>query len=281
MAQIGELKVYTATGVQSLPIFELADFGANVYKVFKVYTPSGVGAIPLIDPGAGTADRPWFKVYSDVSGGLVLEGHSSASLAPAYTLITDFSSFSTANYDVNYSGALYSTSTAQTSISPQSLTMSSGTAATLLSTTGNSATIKADEGDVISLDVYFNSLPGSGTFNQCILYFGCDSQSNTLRLQVDPKNNTCVLAKASGGAPSTIDSSTFSSTPSGWWEVKIDWKDSTTDIICDVIDKGTGLSILTSQPTGTDGGSHSAKTGIGFYAKSNTGLFFNTYRRVT
>ena len=246
MAQIGELKVYTATGVQSLPIFELADFGANVYKVFKVYTPSGVGAIPLIDPGAGTADRPWFKVYSDVSGGLVLEGHSSASLAPAYTLITDFSSFSTANYDVNYS-----------------------------------ATIKADEGDVISLDVYFNSLPGSGTFNQCILYFGCDSQSNTLRLQVDPKNNTCVLAKASGGAPSTIDSSTFSSAPSGWWEVKIDWKDSTTDIICDVIDKGTGLSILTSQPTGTDGGSHSAKTGIGFYAKSNTGLFFNTYRRVT
>jgi len=281
MAQIGTVKVYTATGMQELPVFELGDSGADIYEVLKVRVDGNVGFIPMANPAGGTPDRPFIKCYSDVGGGTTLEGHSAASFAPAYTLITDFSSFSTANYDVNYSGALYSTSTAQTSISPQSLTMSSGTAATLLSTTGNSATIKADEGDVISLDVYFNSLPGSGTFNQCILYFGCDSQSNTLRLQVDPKNNTCVLAKASGGAPSTIDSSTFSSTPSGWWEVKIDWKDSTTDIICDVIDKGTGLSILTSQPTGTDGGSHSAKTGIGFYAKSNTGLFFNTYRRVT
>jgi len=279
MAQIGDIKVYTATGVQSLPIFELADFGADVYKVFKVYTPSGVGAVPLLDPSAGTADRPWFKVYSDVGGGKVLEGHSAAALAPTFTTITDFSSFSVLNYDVNYSGANYSVSTGQTSISPQSLYMASGTASTLLSTTGNSATIMADEGDIISMDVYFNT-PTSGSYSQCILYFACDAQNICLRFQVDPRNNSCVLGKQSGGGVTTLGSTTFTSTPAGWWEVKIDWKDSTTDIICDVIDKSTGLSILTAPPTGTDGGSHSAKTGVGFYAKANGGLYFNTYRRV-
>jgi len=279
MAQIGTVKVYTATGTQEMPVFALGDSGADIYEILKVRVDGATGFIPMANPSGGTPDRPFLKVYSDVSGGTVLEGHSAAAFAPTFTTITDYSAFSVLNYDINYSGANYSVSTGQTSISPQSLYMASGTASTLLSTTGNSATIMADEGDIISMDVYFNT-PTSGSYSQCILYWACDAQNICLRLQVDPRNNSVVLGKQSGGGTTNLDTTTFTSTPTGWWEVKIDWKDSTTDIICDVIDKSTGLSILTSPPTGTDGGSHSAKTGIGFYAKANNGLYFNTYRRV-
>jgi hypothetical protein len=209
MAQIGEIEVYTATGVQTLPIFELADFGADVYKVFKVYTPSGVGAIPLIDPGAGTADRPWFKVYSDVSGGLVLEGHSAASLAPvcpSYTDIDNFSSspgnFTGSNFDNLYGSPSSNFSQVASPVPTcgdqnQSLQHASTTASTAFS---NATYWTAGPGNNIELFAQFTGT--SASFNIVIIYFGATAFGATYRAMFDWGNSMCYLQN--GGSTSLI-----------------------------------------------------------------------------
>ena len=285
MAQIGDIKVYTATGVQSLPVFELADFGADVYSVFKVYTPSGIGAVPLLDPSAGTADRPWFKVYSDVGGGTVLQGHSTAALAPTYTVIEDFSALSTANYQLNYSGGLYTTVASPVTLSPNSSKHETTTASTLISTNGSS-TLPAYPavGDTIKLDIYMSST--GATYQQIILYFGCGAANNqTYRLQLDYKGNSALYAVATGGSPSTLDSTTFSSRPTATWlELSIDWKDTSgTTTTIDCIDKTTGLSILSGGALSSTNSAQDGNNGIGFYCKSASGspIYLNTLRYTT
>tara|TARA_R110002110_G_scaffold99524_1_gene254412 strand:+ start:18783 stop:19637 length:855 start_codon:yes stop_codon:yes gene_type:complete len=284
MVQIGTVKVYTATGMQELPVFELGDSGADIYEILKVRVDGNVGFIPMANPAGGTPDRPFLKVYSDVGGGTVLEGHSAAAFAPTFTTIEDFSALNTANYQLNYSGGLYTTVASPVSISPNSAKHESTTAGTLISTNG-STTLPAYPavGDTIKLDIYMSST--GATYQQIILYFGTGAANNqTYRMQLDYKGNSALYAVATGGSPSTLDSTTFSSRPVGTWlELSIDWKDtvgSTTTIDC--IDKSTGLSILTA-PLSSTNSAQDGNNGIGFYCKSasSSPIYLNTLRFTT
>ena len=286
MVQIGELKVNTATGVQTLPIFELADFGADVYSVFKVYTPSGVGAIPLIDPGAGTADRPWFKVRSDVGGGLVLEGHSVASLAPvcpSYTAISTFAGspadFIGANFD-NLYGSPASNFVQVASPVPscgesgQSLKHAVTTASTCFS---NASYWTAAPGNTIEL---FAQFTGTGTnYNIIIVYFGATSFSNTYRAMFDWGNNTVNLQK--GG--STLTSTSFSSRPTGQFcNLVVDYRNTDAGTITiDCLDDVEGASILSGGALSTTNTDYTGSR-LGMYVKSNASepIYVNAFRTV-
>jgi len=285
MAQIGEVKVYTATGVQSLPIFELADFGADVYKVFKVYTPSGVGAIPLIDPGAGTADRPWFKVYSDVSGGLVLEGHSAASLAPvcpSYTDIDNFSSspgnFTGSNFDNLYGSPSSNFSQVASPVPTcgdqnQSLQHASTTASTAFS---NATYWTAGPGNNIELFAHFTGT--SASFNIVIIYFGATAFGATYRAMFDWGNSMCYLQN--GG--STLTSAAITSRPTGQFcNLVVDYRNSDAALIqMDLLDDVNGTSLIGGPLTSTNT-SHTGSQ-IGMYVKSSAGdpIIVNALRTV-
>jgi len=284
MAQIGELKVNTATGVQTLPIFELADFGADVYKVFKVYTPSGVGAIPLIDPGAGTADRPWFKVYSDVSGGLVLEGHSAASLAPvcpSYTPISTFSGspgdFTSGNFDNRYGSPQSNFVSVATPVpvcgeSGQSLRHQSSTASTVFS---NATYWTAAPGNNIELFAQFTGT--SSTFNIVIIYFGATAFGSTYRAMFDWGNSMCYLQN--GG--STLQSAAITSRPTGQFcNLVVDYRNSSSDLKMDLLDDVNGTSLIGGPLV--DGNTSHTGSQIGMYVKSSASdpIYVNALRMV-
>ena len=285
MAQIGDIKVYTATGVQSLPVFELADFGADVYSVFKVYTPSGVGAIPLVDPGAGTPDRPWFKVYSDVSGGLVLEGNSAASLAPVCPPYTDIDNFSTSpgnfvggNFD-NLYGSPSSNFTQVASPVPtcgdpnQSLRHQTTTASTAFS---NASYWTAAPGNNIELFAQFTGT--SASFNIVIIYFGATAFGSTYRAMFDWGNSVCNLQ--SGG--STLVSAAITSRPTGQFcNLVVDYRNSdAAEISMDLLDDVTGTSLIGGAISSTNT-SHTGSQ-IGMYVKSNGSdpIYVNALRTV-
>ena len=285
MAQIGEIEVYTATGVQTLPIFELADFGADVYSVFKVYTPSGVGAIPLIDPGAGTADRPWFKVYSDVSGGLVLEGHSAASLAPvcpSYTLIDGFASspgnFIAANFDNLYGSPTTNFTQVASPVptcgeSGQSLEHATTTASTCFS---NASYWTAGPGSTIELFAQFSGT--TSTYNIVLIYFGATSIGNTYRAFIDWGNSIVKLQK--GG--SDLVTAAITSRPTGQFcNIVIDYRDSSaSDMTVDLLDDVNGTSLIGGAITSND----TTHTGdrVGLYVKSSAAdpIYVNALRTV-
>ena len=284
MAQIGEIEVYTATGVQTLPIFELADFGADVYKVFKVYTPSGVGAIPLIDPGAGTADRPWFKVYSDVSGGLVLEGHSAASLAPvcpSYTAISTFAGspgdFTSGNFDNRYGSPQSNFVQVATPVptcgeSGQSLRHQSSTASTVFS---NATYWTAAPGNNIELFAQFTGT--SATFNIVIIYFGATAFGSTYRAMFDWGNSMCYLQN--GG--STLQSAAITSRPTGQFcNLVVDYRNSSSDLKMDLLDDVNGTSLIGGPLV--DGNTSHTGSQIGMYVKSSASdpIYINALRTV-
>ena len=284
MAQIGELKVNTATGVQALPIFDLADFGADVYKVFKVYTPSGVGAIPLIDPGAGTADRPWFKVYSDVSGGLVLEGHSSASLAPvcpSYTAISTFAGspgdFTSGNFDNRYGSPQTNFAQVATPVptcgeSGQSLRHQSSTASTVFS---NATYWTAAPGNNIELFAQFTGT--SATFNIVIIYFGATAFGSTYRAMFDWGNSMCYLQN--GG--STLQSAAITSRPTGQFcNLVVDYRNSSSDLKMDLLDDVNGSSLIGGPLV--DGNTSHTGSQVGMYVKSSASdpIYVNALRTV-
>ena len=207
-----------------------------------------------------------------------------SALAPPYTVIEDFSALNTANYQLNYSGGLYTTVASPVSISPNSARHESTTAGTLISTNG-STTLPAYPavGDTIKLDIYMSST--GATYQQIILYFGTGAANNqTYRMQLDYKNNVALYAVATGGSPSTLDSTTFSSRPlSTWLELSVDWKDTSgTTTTIDCIDKSTGLSILTA-PLSSTNSAQDGNNGIGFYCKSASGspIYLNTLRFTT
>ena len=275
MAQIGEVKVYTATGVQTLPIFELADFGADVYKVFKVYTPSGVGAIPLVDPAAGTPDRPWFKVYSDVSGGKVLQGHSAASLGPSYTVIEDFSSaLWLNNYSLQYSTGGLSRVTSPVSISPDSIYSNTSTTATPYSFIGDGLPQYPAVGDTIECDFQFQTA-GSGYF---LIYFGAKGPGGQENYGAFYRNDMDHLsfrvdARGSGGSLTTISSTTsITRYINEWLTLKVEWTAGTKTI--SVIRKSDGSTVGTTSGSNT---TFDSEVGIGLGCKGPD-LYLNTVR---
>jgi len=285
MVQIGELKVNTATGVQTLPIFELADFGADVYSVFKVYTPSGVGAIPLIDPGAGTADRPWFKVRSDVGGGLVLEGHSVASLAPvcpSYTDIDNFSSspgnFIAGNFDNLYGSPSANFTQVATPVpscgdSNQSLRHDIATASTAFS---NATYWTAAAGNNIELFAQFTGT--SNLYNIVIIYFGATSFSNTYRAMFDWGNSLVRLQK--GG--SDLITAAITSRPTGQFcNLVVDYrKTDAGTITIDLLDDVEGASLISGGISSTNTDYTGSR--VGMYVKSRSGdpIYVNALRTV-
>ena len=275
MAQIGEIEVYTATGVQTLPIFELADFVADVYSVFKVYTPSGVGEIPLVDPAAGTPDRPWFKVYSDVSGGKVLQGHSAASLGPSYTVIEDFSSATWLNnYSLQYSTGGLSRVTSPVSISPDSIYSNTSTTATPYSFSGDGLPAYPGVGDTIECDFQFQTA-GSGYF---LIYFGAKgpggqenyggfyrNDMDSLSLRID--------ARGSGGSLSTIASTTsLTRHINEWLTMKVEFGAGTKTV--SVIRKSDGSTVASVSGSNT---TFDSEVGIGLGCKGPD-LYLNTVR---
>jgi hypothetical protein len=66
--------------IVSIPVFEAADAGSEVWDMLRVKTPSGTGFIPL----AGTSDAafPFVKVKTENQG--VLAVHDSASIQSSY-----------------------------------------------------------------------------------------------------------------------------------------------------------------------------------------------------
>mgnify|MGYP001179975349 FL=1 len=275
MAQIGEIEVYTATGVQTLPIFELADFGADVYSVFKVYTPSGVGAIPLVDPAAGTPDRPWFKVYSDVSGGTVLQGHSAASLGPSYTVIEDFSSATWLNnYSLQYSTGGLSRVTSPVSISPDSIYSNTSTTATPYSFSGDGLPQYPGVGDTIECDFQFQTA-GSGYF---LIYFGAKGPGGQENYGAFYRNDMDSLslrvdARGSGGSLTTISSTTsLTRYINEWLTMKVEFGAGTKTV--SVIRKSDGSTVATTSGSNT---TFDSEVGIGLGCKGPD-LYLNTVR---
>ena len=280
---MGSLRVLASDGVTviEIPVFDSStSLGAGQYPLLKVEDPVD-GTSIIVFSTSGSADTiEQIKLQHSVYGVVC----PLSSLAPPYTVIEDFSALNTANYQLNYSGGLYTTVASPVSLSPDSCAHETTTASTLISTNGSS-TLPAYPavGDTIKLDIYMSST--GATYQQIILYFGCGAANNqTYRMQLDYKGNSALYAVATGGSPSTLDSTTFSSRPlSTWLELSVDWKDTSgTTTTIDCIDKSTGLSILTA-PLSSTNSAQDGNNGIGFYCKSASGspIYLNTLRFTT
>lgn len=96
MAQIGTVGVQTQNnGTVSVPVFDTADAGSDVYTMWRVQTASGIGFIPLVDPAS--ASYNYLRVQTENQG--VVAVHNEASLLQ-YSVVdsfadTDFSEWST------------------------------------------------------------------------------------------------------------------------------------------------------------------------------------------
>lgn len=80
MAQIGKIKLKLSGNIASIPVFETADAGGEVWDMLRVRTPSGTGFIPLA--GTSNAAFPFFRVKTENHG--VLAVHDSASIQSSY-----------------------------------------------------------------------------------------------------------------------------------------------------------------------------------------------------
>lgn len=76
MTQIGTIRFNTADGNVSLPVFNTADKGNNVYDMIRVQTPSGVGFVPFVDPSS--SNYPYLRIKTQNHG--VLAAHDKAAL---------------------------------------------------------------------------------------------------------------------------------------------------------------------------------------------------------
>ena len=77
MAQIGTVKVQTASGPVEMPVYELSDKGSDVSDVVRVQTESGPGFIPFVP--TSDADGPPVRIQH---GSNVYQTHSQPSLIP-------------------------------------------------------------------------------------------------------------------------------------------------------------------------------------------------------
>ncbi len=275
MAQIGTVKVYTATGMQELPVFELGDAGADIYEVLKVRVDGNVGFIPMADPAGGTPDRPFIKCYSDVSGGTTLEGHSEASFAPSYTVIEDFSSaLWLNNYSLQYSIGGLSRVTSPVSISPDSIYSNTSTTATPYSFSGDGLVQYPGVGDTIECDFQFQTA-GSGYF---LIYFGAKGPSGQENYGAFYRNDIDSLslrvdARGSGGSLTTLSSTTsLNRYINEWLTMKVEFGAGTKTV--SVIRKSDGSTVATTSGSNT---TFDSEVGIGLGCKGPD-LYLNTVR---
>lgn len=92
MAQIGTIRLQTQNnGTVSVPVFDTADAGNNVYDMVRVQTASGAGFIPFVSPG--DAAYPYLRIQTQNQG--VLAAHNDATLVQ--TLLQD--DFNDGNYN--------------------------------------------------------------------------------------------------------------------------------------------------------------------------------------
>lgn len=79
MTQIGTIKIKTQNhGKVSVPVYDTADAGSNVYNMVRVYMNQGVGFIPFVD--TEDASYPFLCMQTQNHG--VVAAHSEASLVP-------------------------------------------------------------------------------------------------------------------------------------------------------------------------------------------------------
>lgn len=84
MAQIGTIRLQTQnSGTVSVPVFDTADAGGDVYDMVRVQTASGVGFIPFVNPS--NAAYPYLRIQTQNQG--VLAAHNDAALTQ---IIDDF-----------------------------------------------------------------------------------------------------------------------------------------------------------------------------------------------
>lgn len=275
MAQIGTVKVYTATGMQELPVFELGDSGSDIYEVLKVRVDGNVGFIPMANPAGGTPDRPFIKCYSDVGGGTTLEGHSEASFGPSYTIIEDFSSaLWLNNYSLQYSTGGLSRVTSPVSISPDSIYSNTSTTATPYSFIGDGLPQYPAVGDTIECDFQFQTA-GSGYF---LIYFGAKGPGGQENYGAFYRNDMDHLsfrvdARGSGGSLTTISSTTsITRYINEWLTLKVEWTAGTKTI--SVIRKSDGSTVGTTSGSNT---TFDSEVGIGLGCKGPD-LYLNTVR---
>lgn len=76
MAQLGTIKLQTASGPVELPVFDTADAGNGVYDMVRVQTAGGVGFVPFVS--TGDAAHPYLRIQTQNNG--VLAAHNEASM---------------------------------------------------------------------------------------------------------------------------------------------------------------------------------------------------------
>jgi len=285
MAQIGTVKVYTATGMQEMPVFALGDSGADIYEILKVRVDGATGFIPMANPAGGTPDRPFLKVYSDVGGGTVLEGHSAAAFAPvcpSYTAISTFAGspadFIAGNFE-NLYGSPASNFVQVASPVPscgdsnQSLRHDIATASTAFS---NATYWTAAAGNNIELFAQFTGT--SNLYNIVIIYFGATSFSNTYRAMFDWGNSLVRLQK--GG--SDLITAAITSRPTGQFcNLVVDYrKTDAGTITIDLLDDVEGASLISGGISSTNTDYTGSR--VGMYVKSRSGdpIYVNALRTV-
>jgi len=277
MAQIGTVKVYTATGMQEMPVFALGDSGADIYEILKVRVDGATGFIPMANPAGGTPDRPFLKVYSDVGGGTVLEGHSAAAFGPTYTTIEDFSSaLWLNNYSLQYSIGGLSRVASPVSLSPDSIYSNTSTTATPYSFSGDGLPQYFAVGDTLECDFQFQTA-GSGYF---LIYFGAKGPGGQENYGAFYRNDINYLGfrldrRGSGGPLQTIqDTTSVVRHINEWLTMRVEFGAGTKTV--SVIRKSDGSTVASVSGSSTI---FDAEVGIGLGCKGPD-LYLNTVRLV-
>lgn len=118
MAKLGEIKLQSPNGPETLPIYEPSNIGSGVYDVVRVMTEKGVGVIPFTDPESAT--YKFLKIKTENNG--IISAHGESSLLEiiedfedgdiseysgdkgAFTVVEDSSEAPEGNYYLSSSG---------------------------------------------------------------------------------------------------------------------------------------------------------------------------------
>jgi hypothetical protein len=274
MAQIGALLVRKDGSDTTWPIYALGDSSGEptIFECVKVYTPSGVGFCPVTDD-SGAADMGFLKVVNDA--GAVLYGNSTATFAPSFTVIEDFSSVPPwTNYSLQYSIGGLSRVTSPISISPDSIYSNTSTTATPYSFAGDGLSQYPGVGDTIECDFQFQTA-GSGYF---LIYFGAKGPGGQENYGAFYRNDMDHLsfrvdARGSGGSLTTISSTTsLTRYVNEWLTMKVEFLSGTKTI--SVIRKSDGSTVATTSGSNT---TFDSEVGIGLGCKGPD-LYLNTVR---
>jgi hypothetical protein len=99
MAKIGEIKIRTGSGTETVPVFSTADVDN---PIVKVHTEGETGALNLVDPTE--ADVPELKVHTSTYGTLAVSTSISGGLTATATVTTDTTAKVTVHEDTTGDG---------------------------------------------------------------------------------------------------------------------------------------------------------------------------------